>query len=512
MKKKLLTMLLVMAMVASSTAVAFGEDMINVGTLYITRSGETATDSAAAAAAASTTSSAASTTAAAATTATATTTSSATAATAAEGTTFGANQDLSEAVNAMASDPLMQGYVLPQRLVKTKPVLTKVKSVRYDRLKLTWEKIDSVDGYKVYRATSKSGKYKLVKTVSGDSTLTYTDTKRTCGKTYYYKIKAYKKSGGVMYYTKYSAVMSGKSVPSKTSVTDAWDAASGTDTYVQWKAVAGATDYQIQYRYTLEGKTTKWQSKVGPDIEGNTYKFYTYNAMVKDIKKEYPSGKATVVRPGYHPESPIETITVSEYIDRQQLKKNQAKISELTRSKFVVVWDDETTKELEPFLDAGGKLDVPEKTFEFRVRAYKTVNGKKVYGAWSDPYTLVETFDIQKAYDELRAYAIKYANENYPEWKYDDFLASYVDDVKGSYYVNGDFMANVGKYVKTEDFIERFKVYIENYIRYCVNAGGHLDGCLYIKRVVPGDTEGMKGATRNETSNTRYKIWMFYGG
>ena len=52
---------------------------------------------------------------------------------------------------------------------------------------LTWDAVEGAVSYKVYRSTSKTGTYSLVKTTTDTS---YTDTKATAGKTYYYKVKA----------------------------------------------------------------------------------------------------------------------------------------------------------------------------------------------------------------------------------------------------------------------------------------------------------------------------------
>ena len=53
--------------------------------------------------------------------------------------------------------------------------------------KLSWSKVDGAVSYKVYRATSENGTYKLMKTTTGTS---YTNTSVTAGKTYYYKVVA----------------------------------------------------------------------------------------------------------------------------------------------------------------------------------------------------------------------------------------------------------------------------------------------------------------------------------
>ena len=91
--------------------------------------------------------------------------------------------------------------------------------------KLTWNKLSNVDGYEVYRAKTKKGKYVLVKTIKSKNTASYTDkdvktlitankkilakaqkSKKTTVtyKTYYYKIRAYKIIDGKKYYGVYS--------------------------------------------------------------------------------------------------------------------------------------------------------------------------------------------------------------------------------------------------------------------------------------------------------------------
>lgn len=59
---------------------------------------------------------------------------------------------------------------------------------------LKWKKFSGASGYRVYRKTSK-GWTKLT-TLSGSSKLSYTDKNVSAGKTYSYKVKAYKKQNG----------------------------------------------------------------------------------------------------------------------------------------------------------------------------------------------------------------------------------------------------------------------------------------------------------------------------
>ena len=71
------------------------------------------------------------------------------------------------------------------------------------KVTVSWNKISGAHGYKIYRATSRAGSYKLVKTTSSTS---FTDKSLKKGKKYYYKLKAYRKVDGKLKYSSYSAV------------------------------------------------------------------------------------------------------------------------------------------------------------------------------------------------------------------------------------------------------------------------------------------------------------------
>ena len=88
--------------------------------------------------------------------------------------------------------------------VPAKPTVTLTSTSR--KITVKWGKISGASGYEVYRATSKYGTYSLRKTVTSGSTLTYTNTGLTTGKTYYYKVRAYRTVNGVKIYGDYSSV------------------------------------------------------------------------------------------------------------------------------------------------------------------------------------------------------------------------------------------------------------------------------------------------------------------
>lgn len=67
---------------------------------------------------------------------------------------------------------------------------TKIKAyaIQDKALTISWDKIENAKKYKIYRANTKNGKYKCMKTVKGNQS-SYTDEKVQLKKTYYYKVE-----------------------------------------------------------------------------------------------------------------------------------------------------------------------------------------------------------------------------------------------------------------------------------------------------------------------------------
>ena len=66
-------------------------------------------------------------------------------------------------------------------------------------VKLVWNEIEDVDGYRIYRWNSSKGKYVLIKTVAGSEVTTWKDKGLASGKKYTYKIATYINSNGKTY-------------------------------------------------------------------------------------------------------------------------------------------------------------------------------------------------------------------------------------------------------------------------------------------------------------------------
>lgn len=362
------------------------------------------------------------------------------------------------------------------RLKAAKVDFTKVTSASYDKLRLSWEPLSGVDGYQIYRATSKSGKYAKIATVKGASSATYTDTGRTCGTRFYYKLRAYKKIGGKTVYSKYSAILSAYAKPAKVKVTDAYAPENSMVTIaVNFTTVRGATDYEAQINQIKKnGKETGFRSYTYND-EGVKRTFGTYKQRLAMLKKQYPSGYATIayMENGKHLSKKV---TVAE-LAATMIAKNQVAIE--------LVQDDSI--------------------YEFRVRAYRKVNGRKVYGSWSEPYTLKETLNLDEIFKELRQYAIDYAAKNEPRWHYDDSRTE--TPREANYYSDGEW-PGFSIYSKQDEVIAGYKKSIEVYLSQVVKQGGSETGYLYLFRVAPGEQQD--AFTKSERPYTYYKGFFLW--
>ena len=151
------------------------------------------------------------------------------------------------------------------------PTIT-VKSVDKSTLLVDWEPVEGATGYQVYRATSKNGKYTLVKTTTSTS---YKNTKLTTGKTYYYKVRAYKQVDKTKGYSSYSSVVS--AVPKVSTPTYSAKNNGYNSVKLTINKVSGASGYAI-YRsmfeegpYELVTRTTKTTYIDKKLVTGNTY-------------------------------------------------------------------------------------------------------------------------------------------------------------------------------------------------------------------------------------------------
>ena len=137
--------------------------------------------------------------------------------------------------------------IIPKTVTSVKQTSCTTSSI-----KLSWAKDSKVSGYQVYRATSKNGEYSKVATLSSYSKNYYTNSNLSSGKTYYYKIRAYKKVGSTTYYGNFSSVFTGSTKCSKSSIT--LTSPKTKTAKITWKKISGASGYKIYGATSKNGK------------------------------------------------------------------------------------------------------------------------------------------------------------------------------------------------------------------------------------------------------------------
>jgi len=147
----------------------------------------------------------------------------------------------------------------------SKVVLTSVKSSDYNAIKITWKKASNAQKYQVYRATSKDGTYKLVKTTTSRS---FTNKDLTTGRKYYYKVRGVNGSVKGPFSTKEYAI------PTVRRVTGVLITSNNTTSIkLTWKGVNGAKGYKV-YRAASKNGTYKL-------IKTTTSKSFTNTGLTK---------------------------------------------------------------------------------------------------------------------------------------------------------------------------------------------------------------------------------------
>jgi uncharacterized repeat protein (TIGR02543 family) len=148
-------------------------------------------------------------------------------------------------------------------------------------VKLSWTKITGMDGYELYRSDKSATGYKLIKSTTA---LTYTDTRLTLGKTYYYKLRAYDKQGTKKVYTVYSDVKSIKAAP-PVPASFAVAKASTTSIKISYAKSKDANGYEIWYATSANGTYKLASSLTGTSYTHKSLKKGTYYYKVKAYRK-----------------------------------------------------------------------------------------------------------------------------------------------------------------------------------------------------------------------------------
>lgn len=179
-----------------------------------------------------------------------------------------------------------------QKVMPATPTISKVSRKSATSLKITWNKVNGASGYALYRSTSENGKYTKIATIKKGKTVSYTDKKKSCGKTYYYKVRAYRTVKKKNYYSSYSAAKAGCATPGKVSWNMKKASYNATSITLKWKKVPEATGYVV-YRSTskngtyeavktiTKNSTLKWKNSGLANGTNYYYKIRSYKKVGK---------------------------------------------------------------------------------------------------------------------------------------------------------------------------------------------------------------------------------------
>ncbi len=302
-------------------------------------------------------------------------------------------------VNAYASVAKASG-----KKVKTEPSpLTaptlKATSAAYDKVRLAWNKPADAQGYQIYRSASKNGSYTKIKTLYNGGSTTFDDTELKTNTAYYYKIRCFGTVDDKRSYSAQSEPVAG--TPLLSGVTG-FKAASNSYRSIKlsWSKVTGASGYQLfrstskngtykAFKTLTSGSTTSHINKAGL-AAGKTYYYKMRPYINISGKKVYGKTYSAVKSAKTKPATP--SLTVSKYSAgkvKRKVKVKWSKVSEVTgyrisrstsASKGFKRIKSPSYKATRSFIDKSVKKN---KTYYYKIRAYKKVNGKLLYGGYS---------------------------------------------------------------------------------------------------------------------------------
>ncbi len=274
--------------------------------------------------------------------------------------------------------------VVKKKIVPAKVANLTITSAGTNNVKIKYDKV-STTGYEVYMGT-KTTNMKLVKDITSNGTLTYNKTGLKANTTYYFKVRAYKTVSGKKVYGSWSTTVNTKTAPAKPTLKLSIKSLEEMNVVVG--KASGASKYDLQlstdgtFRMGEILPTYGTYVKSGHEL-GKTYYFRVRacNSQSRCSGWVTASLKQTPKTPwvGLKTSSKKVTITLSNVsadgyeIYRATSKTGTYKLIK-TLTNTPLVYDNKTSKGT---------------TYYYKVRAYKTVNGKKIYSPYSSIKSIV---------------------------------------------------------------------------------------------------------------------------
>lgn len=323
------------------------------------------------------------------------------------------------------------------------PTNVKAVSAGFNSVRITWSSVKGAVGYQVSRAPSKSGPFKGI---GFSSSTSLTNVGLTTNQTYYYKVRAYTLSGKTKIYGKFSPIYSAKPVIPTPGGVKAVSAGT-TSTKITWASLSGISGYQVS-RATDEkgpfkgiGFTSSNSFTNNGLITNQTYYYkvraYRLSGKTKIYGRFSPiySAKPELPTPGN-----VKVVSAS---------TTSAKITWASQSGISGYQISRATEVSGPFKGITfattnsytDKNLKPGSTYFYKVRSYRTISGKKVYGKFSNIVSI--KIQGQKEQGSVQQIGTNKIVGYYAAWSaYSGFTPDKVDGSKVTH-INYAF-ANIG--------------------------------------------------------------------
>lgn len=280
-------------------------------------------------------------------------------------------------------------------IVPVKSAEMEMTSRGTDSVSLKWDKTPQATGYsiQVYRSSG-------WQTAGSTTSTTFTVKNLSSASNYSFRVRAYKTVNSVKYYGAYGPAIKRATKPAK--VTELKSTPSTTSITLSWKRQAGATRYQV-YKYSAVKKQyvlyKELTSANSTSLKVTSLKPNTpYGFKVRAIKDAAEGITLTgefssIFKTATKPEAP--KIKTASSPSSKKLKVTYSKVS---CSGYQVRWS--TTKNFSSnyksvYVTSPSSLTKTvttaksKKTYYIKVRAYRNVNGTKLYSSWSKTYKVV---------------------------------------------------------------------------------------------------------------------------
>lgn len=271
------------------------------------------------------------------------------------------------------------------------PQNVQAKGNSYNTVKISWSLVDGADYYQVYRSTSANGKYVQLGTYDNKTTNSIS-RKLGCGTTYYYKVRAYCWAGGERAFGSFSKVANATpilGVPQNVQTK--------SNTYnslkISWNLVDGAEYYQVYRSTSANGKYAllgTYDSKTNNSISrmlkcGTTYYYKVRGYRWVGGERIFSKFSTPITGKPALPTPKLVTAVraSSSSVNINWKKVEGAEYYQIYRAtstngnySLIGTYTGNTTSAANTSLTKGKK-------YYYKIRAYRWVDGKKVFSQFS---------------------------------------------------------------------------------------------------------------------------------